>query len=92
MREEDILVYQTGCHTGVPAPKRVHPLLQFYYLSSGPCMTLIISKEGAGEGIIPEFRDLIGPKDVNVAKEEAPNRCVFSARVSVITAGIFHWL
>ncbi|XP_028393484.1 thioredoxin domain-containing protein 3 homolog isoform X2 [Dendronephthya gigantea] len=43
------------------------------FMSSGPCMTLIISKEGAGEGIIPQFRDLIGPKDVNIAKEEAPN-------------------
>lgn len=37
-------------------------------------MTLIISKGGTGEGVIPQFRDLIGPKDVNKAKEEAPNR------------------
>ena len=39
-------------------------------------MTLIISKGETGEGVIPEFRDLIGPKDVNQAKEEAPNRYV----------------
>ncbi|CAB3983118.1 thioredoxin domain-containing 3 homolog isoform X4 [Paramuricea clavata] len=42
------------------------------FMSSGPCMTLIISKGGTGEGVIPQFRDLIGPKDVNQAKEEAP--------------------
>ena len=41
---------------------------------SGPCLTLIISKGGTGDGVIPHFRDLIGPKDVNVAKEEAPTR------------------
>ena len=39
-------------------------------------MTLIISKGGTGEGVIPQFRDLIGPKDVNKAKEEAPERFV----------------
>lgn len=44
------------------------------YMSSGPCMTLIISKAGdtPATGVIPEFRNLIGPTDVNVAKEEAP--------------------
>ena len=49
---------------------------------SGPCMTLVLSKAGetldtAYENVIFEFRDLIGPKDVNVAKEEAPERFVF---------------
>lgn len=42
------------------------------FMCSGPCLTLIISKGGTGDGVIPHFRDLIGPKDVNVAKEEAP--------------------
>ena len=41
-------------------------------------MTLLLSKAGdspdAGEGTIEYFRDLIGPKDVNVAKEQAPTR------------------
>ena len=46
----------------------------FFLYASGPCMTLIISKDGTGEGVIPQFRDLIGPKDVNKAKEEAPER------------------
>lgn len=48
----------------------------FFLRGSGPCMTLIISKGGTGEGVIPQFRDLIGPKDVNKAKEEAPERFV----------------
>ena len=41
-------------------------------------MTLVLSKAGdtpdAIEGVIESFRDLIGPKDVNIAKEEAPER------------------
>ena len=39
-------------------------------------MTLLLSKkgDGVGYGVIPEFRDLLGPKDVNQAKEEAPER------------------
>ncbi|EDO42234.1 predicted protein, partial [Nematostella vectensis] len=47
------------------------------FMSSGPLMTLALSKAGetpeALEGVIDNFRELIGPKDVNVAKEEAPN-------------------
>lgn len=50
-------------------------ILPFIY-TSGPCLTLIISKGGTGDGVIPQFRDLIGPKDVNKAKEEAPTRYV----------------
>lgn len=45
---------------------------------SGPSITLVVSKAGesldTSEGTIEQFRDLIGPKDVNIAKEEAPNR------------------
>lgn len=41
-------------------------------------MTLVLSKAGdtpdAIEGVIDSFRELIGPKDVNTAKEEAPER------------------
>lgn len=41
-------------------------------------MTLVLSKAGdspeAGDDAIDYFRDLIGPKDVNIAKEEAPTR------------------
>ncbi|XP_020893204.1 thioredoxin domain-containing protein 3 homolog isoform X2 [Exaiptasia diaphana] len=46
------------------------------FMSSGPLMTLALSKAGdtpeAVEGVIDSFRELIGPKDVNIAKEEAP--------------------
>jgi len=46
------------------------------FMSSGPCMTLLLSKAGdtpdAADSAIDYFRDLIGPKDVNIAKEEAP--------------------
>ena len=52
---------------------------------SGPCMTLVLSKAdeaNAGEGTIDYFRDLIGPKDVNIAKEEAPARYVLTVQVT----------
>ena len=44
--------------------------------TSDPVLTLVLSKKGEdpGYGLIPELRDLIGPKDVNQAKEEAPAR------------------
>ena len=50
----------------------------YAFSSSGPCMTLLLSKAAdspdVGDGTIDYFRDLIGPKDVNIAKEEAPTR------------------
>ena len=52
-----------------------------FLISSGPVLTLVLSKRGeeAGYGLIPEIRDLIGPTDVNLAKEEAPERyCMIS--------------
>lgn len=45
-------------------------------LYSGPCMTLVLSKGDTGEGVVDEIRNMIGPKDVEQAKEEAPERCV----------------
>ena len=50
-----------------------------YVFLSGPCMTLVLSKaeqslDAGDDGTIDYFRDLIGPKDVNIAKEKAPNR------------------
>ena len=41
---------------------------------SGPCMTLVLSKGDTGEGVIQEVRDFLGPKDVEKAKEESPER------------------
>ena len=42
-------------------------------------MTLVLSKPGeeAGHGLIPEFRNLLGPPDVNTAKEQAPERYIY---------------
>ena len=39
-------------------------------------MTLVLSKGDTGEGVVDEIRNMIGPKDVEQAKEEAPERCV----------------
>ncbi|XP_068101341.1 thioredoxin domain-containing protein 6-like isoform X2 [Hyperolius riggenbachi] len=44
-------------------------LIQF--MSSGPCHVLIISKSGE-EDVIPEWREFIGPTDVEIAKKEKP--------------------
>lgn len=41
---------------------------------SGPCMTLILTKGDTGEGVVDTIRDLVGPKDVEQAKETAPQR------------------
>lgn len=42
------------------------------FMCSGPCMTLVLTKGDTGEGVVEEIRDLIGPKDVEQAKELAP--------------------
>lgn len=39
-------------------------------------MTLVLTKGDTGEGVVEEIRDLIGPKDVEEAKEKAPERFV----------------
>ena len=41
---------------------------------SGPCMTLILTKGDTGEGVIDDIRNLIGPPDVEQAKQESPER------------------
>ena len=50
----------------------------YLFLHSGPSVALVLCKAGdsleAGEGAVEQFRNLLGPKDVNTAKEEAPNR------------------
>jgi len=45
-------------------------------------MTLVVTRPGddIGEGLLPEFRKLIGPLDVNMAKEEAPERYFFKKK------------
>ena len=43
-------------------------------VTSGPCVALVLTKGDTGEGVMEEIRELVGPKDVEVAKEEAPER------------------
>ena len=45
-----------------------------HYHYSGPCMTVVLSKGETGEGVINDFRELLGPADVDVAKQDAPSR------------------
>jgi nucleoside diphosphate kinase len=42
------------------------------FMSSGPCMTLVLSKGDTGEGVIEELREYMGPPDVEQAKEKSP--------------------
>ena len=37
-------------------------------------MTLILTKGATGEGVIEDIRNLIGPPDVEQAKQESPER------------------
>ncbi len=39
-------------------------------------MTLVLTKGDTGEGVLEDLRTAIGPKDVEQAKTEAPERCV----------------
>lgn len=43
-------------------------------MTSGPSHVLALTKGKTGENIISEFRDLIGPTDVDEAKTQAPER------------------
>lgn len=44
------------------------------FMTSGPSHVLALTKGKTGENIISEFRDLIGPTDVDEAKTQAPER------------------
>ena len=37
-------------------------------------MTLVLTKGDTGEGVVEDIRNLIGPPDVEKAKEESPER------------------
>ncbi|KAL3853950.1 hypothetical protein ACJMK2_013244 [Sinanodonta woodiana] len=43
------------------------------FMTSGPSHILIITKGKTGQNIIKEFRDIMGPTDVEEAKEKAPD-------------------
>ncbi len=45
-------------------------------MTSGPSHILVLSKEGTGEGVIEQWRELLGPASVEEAKEQAPDRLV----------------
>ena len=43
-------------------------------MCGGPSHIMVVTKGDTGEGVVHEVRSLIGPKDTEVAKEEAPER------------------
>ncbi|ELT87722.1 hypothetical protein CAPTEDRAFT_96991 [Capitella teleta] len=43
------------------------------FMSSGPSHVLVLSKGETGEGIVEEWRELLGPPSVEEAKEKAPD-------------------
>ena len=43
-------------------------------MTSGPCLTLVLTRGDTGEGVLGEIRELLGPTDVEQAREEAPQR------------------
>ena len=52
------------------------------FMTGGPSLILLLSKMGlTGEGVIQEFRDIIGPFDTEQAKAESPNsiRALYSS-------------
>ena len=52
------------------------------FMTSGPSIVLLLSKMGlTGEGVIQEFRDIIGPFDMETAKEQSPHsiRALYSS-------------
>ena len=52
------------------------------FMTGGPSVVLLLSKMGlTGEGVIQEFRDIIGPFDMEQAKAESPNsiRALYSS-------------
>ncbi|XP_071942611.1 thioredoxin domain-containing protein 3 homolog isoform X8 [Antedon mediterranea] len=49
------------------------------FMASGPSCIMVLTKGDTGEGVVEEVREVIGPKDVEVAKTEAPDslRAIF---------------
>ncbi|XP_063955471.1 thioredoxin domain-containing protein 3 homolog isoform X10 [Lytechinus pictus] len=42
------------------------------FMASGPSKILVLTRGDTGEGVVTDIRNLLGPKDIEVAKEEAP--------------------
>ena len=43
-----------------------------FFLFSGPIIALALAAKEEGTDVVTQWRTLIGPKDVTIAKEEAP--------------------
>lgn len=43
-------------------------------MSSGPCHILVLSHTEGSAGVIPTWREFIGPTDIDEAKREKPER------------------
>ena len=39
-------------------------------------MTVVVTRGDTGEGVVEEVRQLMGPADVDIAKEDSPERSV----------------
>lgn len=50
-----------------------------YIIASGPSLALCLAREDAVEA----WRNMIGPKEVSLAKEEAPERYIFLFDIAV---------
>ncbi|XP_030832257.1 thioredoxin domain-containing protein 3 homolog isoform X6 [Strongylocentrotus purpuratus] len=42
------------------------------FMASGPSKILVLTRGNTGEGVVSDIRNLLGPKDIEVAKEQAP--------------------
>ena len=51
------------------------------FMISGPSHVLVLTKGNTGETVVTDVRELLGPKNVEEAKEEAPDRCVVCKRL-----------
>ena len=49
-----------------------HSVVKFYYFS-GPLLALALAREEAVEG----WRDMLGPKEVDQAKQDKPDRYIY---------------
>ena len=53
-------------------------------MTSGPCRVIVLTKSETGEGIVDTWREMIGPFDAAVAKENDPARSVAAVAVVVV--------
>ena len=44
-------------------------------MSSGPCHSLVVSRQEGSDDVIPAWREFIGPADTEEARRNKPERC-----------------